>query len=253
MRDKLVDLTGKIIVLTGACGFLGRSFARDLAGQGALVHAIDILPNNAAKRILGRSTRIHYTRCDITLREDLERLRLVLPRIDVLVNNAAMNPQPNAPSHSFATMTLEEWNTSLGVNLTGSMLACQILGCSMSRGSSIINIASIYGVVAPDPSLYPAGHTKPPSYGVGKAGLINFTRYLAVAWAKKRIRVNCLVLGGVENGQSRAFRTRYATRTPLGRMARPEDFTGLLVHLASDASSYSTGAAYTVDGGFTAW
>ena len=133
------------------------------------------------------------------------------------------------------------------------MLACQVLGRSMPRGSSIINIASIYGIVAPDPDLYPGGHTKPPAYGVGKAGLINFTRYLAVAWAKKQIRVNCLVLGGVESGQSRAFRTRYATRTPLKRMAKPEDFTGLLVHLASDASSYSTGAEYTVDGGFTAW
>jgi len=132
------------------------------------------------------------------------------------------------------------------------MLCCQVFGSLMKANSSIINIASIYGVVAPDQSIYPAGFTKPATYGVTKAGVIQLTRYLAAYWGQKQIRVNCLVCGGVENNQSIDFIKKYSAKTPLGRMARASDFIGILLYLASDQSGYTTGSVLTIDGGWTA-
>jgi NAD(P)-dependent dehydrogenase (short-subunit alcohol dehydrogenase family) len=139
------------------------------------------------------------------------------------------------------------------INVTGAMLCCQIFGSVMPPGGSIINIASIYGLVAPDQRLYRRGFIKPAVYGASKGAIIALTKYLAAYWGGQSIRVNCLVPGGVFNGQDSAFVKRYAARVPLGRLAKPNEFNGIIIYLASNASSYSTGATFVIDGGWTAW
>jgi 2-deoxy-D-gluconate 3-dehydrogenase len=185
-------------------------------------------------------------------------------RIDGLVNNAAIDPKFDGASDgqhrtSFEEYSLEAWRRSLDVNLTGAFLCTQAAAPFLleSGRASVVNIGSIYGFVGPDQRLYrePGGpeRYKPVDYSVTKSALLGLTRYLAAYWAGKGIRVNMLTLGGVAAGQSTEFARRYSERTPLGRMARPDEYGAGLVFLLSEASSYMTGANLVLDGGWMAW
>jgi 2-deoxy-D-gluconate 3-dehydrogenase len=208
---------------------------------------------------------------DVRRKDDVERMtREVVKqcgRIDILINNAAIDPKLDSAvvdklANTFEEYPLDLWQKSLDVNLTGALLCCQSVGKAMlSQGRGVIvNVCSTYGVVAPDQRLYRReGETeqklfKPVAYAVTKAGIAHLTRYLAAYWAGRGIRVNTLTPGGVYSGaQDEEFVARYSARTPLGRMASTDEMNGAMLFLVSDASSYMNGANLIVDGGWTAW
>jgi NAD(P)-dependent dehydrogenase (short-subunit alcohol dehydrogenase family) len=156
---------------------------------------------------------------------------------------------------------LTTWREVMAVNLDAMFVVAQEIGKRMvSRGKgSIIQTASIYGIMAPDPRIYEGSYylgreiNTPPVYAASKAGVVGLSKYLATLWAPANVRVNTLVPGGVESGQNETFKQRYAARVPLGRMANAEEMVGALIYLASDASSYVTGHTLVVDGGLSAW
>jgi NAD(P)-dependent dehydrogenase (short-subunit alcohol dehydrogenase family) len=240
---------GATVVITDINAGRTAEFAEDLSAR----HSVPTLGHGA----------------DITSKAEVDRLRDAVVerfgRIDVLINNAAINdmfenPVAATDESKFENYPLHLWQQSLEVNVTGTFLCSQSLGTVMARAGrgSIINIASTYGIVAPDQSLYKKrdgtqGFYKSVSYPVTKAAIISLTRFLAAYWGRNGVRANTLSPGGVENSQDRDFVEAYSGRTPLGRMAQPTDYRGAIVFLASDASAYMTGANLVVDGGWTAW
>ncbi|ACF15025.1 short-chain dehydrogenase/reductase SDR [Chloroherpeton thalassium ATCC 35110] len=269
---EMFSLKNKTAVVTGALGLIGKNHCLALAEAGANVVVTDL---NAEKcEAFATELRTSYqdamgVGADIASRDSVVALRdQVLKRfghIDILVNNAAINdmfenPTAAAELSKFENYPIDLWEKSLKVNVTGSFLCAQVLGAEMAKQGkgSIINVASTYGIVAPDQSIYkkPDGSQsfyKSAAYPVTKGAIISFTRFLAAYWGEAGVRVNTLSPGGVENGQDAYFINNYSKRTPLGRMAAPSDYRGAIVFLASDASAYMTGANLVVDGGWTAW
>lgn len=266
---ELFSLKNKTAIVTGALGLIGKEHCKALSDAGAniVVTDIDELKCNEFAKTL--ETESIGAALDVTNPDSIKKLRdKVLEkfgRIDVLVNNAAINdmfenPKAASEQSKFENYPLELWQKSVDVNLTGVFLCSQILGTEMAKqkSGSIINIASTYGITAPDQSLYikedgTQSFYKPPAYSATKGAVIMFTRYLASYWGKDGVRVNTLTPGGVENSQDEFFIQKYSAKTPLGRMAKPNDYKGALIFLASDASSYMTGANLVIDGGWTAW
>ncbi len=264
---KLFDLSGKTAIVTGAAGLLGRHHCRALAEAGAFVVATDSDRDACAAVAEAIGNSVIPVAADVTDPQSvatlMESVLSLSGRVDVLVNNAAINDKFENPGSAletsrFENYPLEMWKRSLEVNVTGVFLCSQAIGATMARAGrgSIVNVASTYGVVAPDQSLYrdPEGRQrfyKTPVYPTTKGAVLAFTRFLAAYWGEAGVRVNALSPGGVENGQDDFFIGEYARRTPLKRMATPSDFMGALIFLASDASAYMTGANLLVDGGFT--
>ncbi len=272
MSVDLFDVRGKIAVVTGGLGQLGRQFSLALADHGAWVAVLDIRADDAfvAQRFGERSRdeQFLFLAADVTDRASLERVRAQVKKKwgipEVLVNNAALDSPPNAPASEtgpFETYPEASWDKVLDVNLKGVLLCCQVFGGQMAEAGrgSIINIASIYGLVSPDQRIYEYRRRdgkpffKPVAYSVSKSGLLNLTRYLATYWAGCGVRVNTLTFAGVFNNQDEQFLQNYAAHVPLGRMAREDEYNGAVIFLASDASSYMTGSNMVIDGGWTAW
>ena len=264
----LFNLTNKTAIVTGALGLLGQKHCEALACAGANVVVADIdeikaknFAENLGENHLGVGINVTDQK---SLQLANERIVDRYHRIDILVNNAAINDMFESPLlakelSAFENYPIESFRKSLEVNVLGVFLCSQIFGSVMANAGSgsIINIASTYGMVGPDQTIYrnEAGEQsffKSPSYPTTKGAIINFTRYLAAYWGKNGIRVNTLSPGGVENNQDAYFTQNYASKTLLGRMAQPNDYQGALLFLASDASAYMTGANLVVDGGWTA-
>lgn len=261
---KLFDVSNKVIILTGAGGLLGTQYAEGLCQAGANIVLADLdfvrCKKQADRLRIKYNIEVLPIKLDITdkksiinlVKETIKRFS----RIDVLINNAAFQEGQKEREVEFEEFTLESWNKVISVNMTGVFLCCQEVGKIMKKQKHgiILNIGSIYGLVAADQRIYgKSGLNSSIAYASTKASLINFTRYLASYWRNTGIRVNILSLGGVENNQNHEFIKRYSDKTMLGRMAKKEEYVGAVLFLTSDASSYMTGANVIIDGGWTAW
>ena len=271
-RD-LFDIRDRVAVITGGAGLLGQQHAEAIASAGGIPVLLDLPranPKAAAERLRERSRHALGCEADITREEDLVAVRdsllKELGRVDILVNNAANNPAVGTGGPDVWTRVesfpMTVWERDIAVGLTGAFLCCKIFGTEMAkRGRGVIlNIASDLSVISPDQRLYrregvpnDRQPVKPASYSVVKTGLVGLTRYLATYWADRGVRVNALSPGGVFAGQPEDFVARLVERIPLGRMARVDEYHGVVLFLCSDASSYLTGANVVIDGGRSCW
>ena len=262
--SKLFDLSGRVVIITGAAGNLGSKYAEGLAQAGANIVLADIDYANCKK--LGKELESKYSTKTLAVKLDLTRKISIknmvsksmkqFSKIDVLINNAAYQGNQKTRKIKFENFPLNEWNKAISVNLTGIFLTCQEVGKIMvkQKNGNIINISSTYGLVAPDQRIYGvSGQNAAAFYSATKAALVNLTRYLASYWNRTGIRVNSLSPGGVENSQEKNFIKNYSEKTILGRMAQKDEYVGSILFLSSDASSYMTGSNLIVDGGWTAW
>lgn len=262
---ELMRLDERVAIVTGGAGHLGLAAAEALAELGARVVIVD--RDEAACQARAADVGGRFGVGTLAVATDLSRdeagsdivarTLAAFGRIDVVVNNAAFTGASGLPGYAvpFPQQSLEAWDAALRVNLTAPFLLVQAARealASSGRGA-VINIGSIYGIVAPNMGLY-AGTVmgNPAAYGASKAGIAHLTRYLATVLAP-HVRVNCVSPGGIERGQPEAFQERYRGLTPLGRMGREEDLKGAIAFLAGDAAAYVTGQELAVDGGWTAW
>ena len=271
------DLTGRTALVTGAGGLLGRQHAAALVEAGARVVLTDIGLKHAEAAIdtIRKSTpssELIAAALDVTALDSVHGVADDLASrgvtIDILVNNAAIDPKVTSSpgvmhSSRFEAFPVPQWQMEIAVGLTGAMLCAQVFGSSMAmRGHGVIlNIASDLGVIAPDQRLYRQPHVtredeqpvKPVTYSVIKHGLIGLTKYLATYWADKGVRVNAISPGGVFNNQDPAFVERLTRLIPMGRMADVDEYRAAIQFLCSDASSYMTGQNIILDGGRSVW
>jgi len=262
---KLKNLKGRQALITGAAGGIGRVIAQTLAELGADLLLVD-LPGAQYGTIVQEikqnwGVKVWILDCDLELQGDRDRLiEAVLQQdngLDVLVNNAAFVGASGLQGWctDFEQQSVETWRRALEVNLTSVFDLCKGFTplLKQSKGGSIINIASIYGLYGPDYSLYEGTEMgNPAAYAASKGGLIQLTRWLATTLAPQ-VRVNTISPGGVLRNQSKVFIDRYESRTPLGRMGVEDDFRGAIAYLSSDLSGYVTGHNLKVDGGWGIW
>jgi NAD(P)-dependent dehydrogenase (short-subunit alcohol dehydrogenase family) len=257
----LMRLDGRVAVITGGAGHLGRAMAAALVELGAKVALVDRDPaaTDAAAAVYGSGSAgfaLDLTD-DAAVRSLPDTVKAKLGGFDILINNAAFVGTSALQGWvvPFAEQSVDTWRKCLDVNLTAAFVLTQAATplLAASGHGSVINVASIYGVVGPDYGLY-AGTSmgNPAAYAASKGGLIQLTRWLSTTLAPK-IRVNALTPGGIARGQPREFADRYVARTPLGRMATETDMIGAAAYLAGDLSAYVTGQNIVVDGGWTAW
>lgn len=275
--DSLFSVEGKICIVTGGFGQIGKNFVSALNERGAkvavwgrTVNKERIVETFGAEAL--EDSKLRFYSVDITDKLEMNRVLDDMEEIwgnspDVLVNNAGIDTQPSAPpevSGPFEKFPEEIFREVVNVNLVGTFLASQAVGARMKKakkGGSIINIGSIYGMLSPIQDIYAykkeqtgVEFVKPVAYSAAKGGVYNLTRYLATYWGKDEIRVNTLTPAGVwRRTQDQTFQKNFCERMPMRRMSREDEYNGSLIFLASQASSFMTGANLVVDGGWSAW
>lgn len=244
----IFDLSGKTIVITGGMGLLGSEYLGILSDYGATVISVD----------LDKHPGFTSYKCDIGNRQQvksvIKEISNSFGKVDALINNAAINPQPEGEMPQFTEYPADLIYKAIDVNIMGTVYMTQeVINVMLKTGTkgSIVNVSSTYGIVSPDKSIYPPGFFKPVDYAITKSAIVNFTRYVAAHYGEFGIRCNTLIPGGVFNNQEEEFVKKYTAKTPLGRMADKSDYNGAVLFLVSDASCYMTGAEIVVDGGFT--
>jgi NAD(P)-dependent dehydrogenase (short-subunit alcohol dehydrogenase family) len=267
MASDPIRLDGKVALVTGGAGILGRRFCAGLAAAGARVALVDLSEDQAREAAAEIGGEVTGFGSDVSEPASVAAcVEAVVERfgaVDILLNNAASKTaDPRAFFTPFEDYPLETWREVMSVNIDGMFLMAQAVGRQMverGSGGAIVQTASIYGLVGPDHRIYEGSDylggpiNTPAVYSASKAAVVGLTRWLATYWAAKGIRVNCLVPGGVSSGQNSRFAELYSDRVPLGRMAEADEMVAPMLFLASDASSYVTGQVLAVDGGWTAW
>ncbi len=260
MIEPVCEVSGKVVMLTGAAGLIGKTLARAFSERGAAMVLVDVPPKDPVK-LAGEigAENVFGVECDVAdvaavrgvVQETLERFG----RIDVLINNHHYLAA-GAWGSGAETFPDEAWESIIRVNLTGTFVMCREVGRVMlEQGNGVvINLASTYGVVSSNPALYEDNSLASPiAYSASKGGVIMLTKYLACYWGGRGVRVNSLTPHGVWNHHEEAFEERFSAMTPLHRMMQPEEIVGPALFLASGASSYMNGANLIIDGGWTAW
>lgn len=267
------QLNNKVAIITGSCGLLGKEHAYALleAGCKVVITDLSVKALNTVKKELEttfKSENILCMKMDVTNKKDIQKVKKNLEEkdmsINILINNAAINPKVSKDNKSkelsrFENITLNDWDSQISVGLSGAFLCSQVFGQMMlsnKKGGVILNIASDLSVISPDQRIYRKPNTleenqpvKPVTYSVIKTGLIGLTRYLSTYWADKNIRVNALSPGGVYTDQDSNFVKQLSSLIPLGRMAKKDEYRSAIQFLCSDASSYMNGQNIVIDGG----
>lgn len=273
--DRLFSLKDKVVIITGATGLLGSQHAEVVAEAGGIPVLLDLDQERCNK--LAKDLNEKYSveaigyKVDITneneIIKNIAEIKNKFKTIHALINNAANNPKVEDSSEKafsrLENFPVSVWNSDLAVGLTGSFLCAKHYGFLISQnpeGGTILNISSDLGLIAPDQRLYrktglpdELQPVKPVTYSVVKAGLIGLTRYLATYWADKNVRCNAICPGGVENNQNVDFLKEVTSRIPLGRMAKKDEYKGLVLFLLSDSASYLNGSIVSADGGRSVW
>jgi NAD(P)-dependent dehydrogenase (short-subunit alcohol dehydrogenase family) len=269
---ELFDLFGRVGIVTGGAGIIGKELVRGLLVHGANVVVADI--DAKAGEAFAASLRDEFNNnCVIAITTDVTNPKSVSAmvaqtvrqwkKVDFLLNNAALfGTDPKDYYAPFEEYSLEEWRRIMAVDLDGMFLVVREVGKQMvaqGTGGSIVQTSSIYGVMASDPRIYEGSTFKgypinnPAVYSAAKAGVVGLTRWLATYWADKNIRVNAIAPGGTMAHENDVFMRKYSNRVPMGRMAYSSEMVGAVIYLVSDASSYVTGQCLMVDGGLSAW
>lgn len=268
---EMMKITGKTAVITGGAGLLGIKHAEAIAEAGGIPIILDVnvIKINEAVQLIKDKYGVDCLgfNCDITKIEDIKNCKSEIlnkyKSIDILINNAALDPkvskdQPKQSLNRLETFGLSQWNLEISVGLTGAFLCTQIFGAEMvkNRSGVIINVSSDLGIIAPDQRLYEQKDTpdseqpvKPITYSVIKHGLIGLTKYITTYWAKDGIRANTLCPAGVFTNQPESFVKNISQLIPMGRMAHNGEYKAAIIFLASKASSYMNGQTLIIDGG----
>lgn len=260
------DFEGKIVVITGAVGILGRTFVKRFSSLGANVVLIDLDFSSVDDFLESVPDNLDYISCDISDEEQVAKcastIRERYSRVDILINNAATKTDNVQRFFApFEEYSYETWKEVMSVNVDGTFLITKALTPLMPvcGKASIIMVSSIYGLFGPDARIYNGSHylgtqiNTPAVYSASKAAVVGLGRWLATQLAPRNIRVNCIAPGGVGSGQNSMFVEQYSSRVPLGRMATPNEIADGILYLASSSASYVTGQVLAVDGGLSAW
>jgi NAD(P)-dependent dehydrogenase (short-subunit alcohol dehydrogenase family) len=271
------NLRNRYALITGGAGLLGLQHAAALLELNASVIITDISSNALSKvkkqlQVDFDEDKIFLKEMDVSCVDDVHLVANYLEeldiRLDILINNAAIDPKVTKKegikeTSRLENFSLDQWNNQISVGLTGAFLCSQVFGSKMAadnKGGVILNIASDLSVISPDQRLYKKEGlgadeqpVKPVTYSVVKSGLVGLTRYLATYWSDQNIRSNALSPGGVFNKQDDKFVKQLSSLIPLGRMANKDEYRSAVQFLCSDASSYLNGQNVIMDGGRSIW
>ena len=259
------NLKDKVAIITGGAGNLGIVYAEALAEQGCDIVLVDIVEEKAkeiAKNIAEKYwVKAQGMKIDLFSKESVKNVFETvfnnMGRVDILINSA----QYSCPGDTEPVETFDQdiWNKTMEINVTGTFLCCQQAIKYMKNCGAILNMGSVMGVIAPDRRIYEGSNydgkqmNSPLVYTTSKAAIVGLTKYLAVDFAKKKIRVNCVSPAGFESGQTELFKSKYHDKIPMNRMADKEELKGAVAYLCSDASSFVTGHNLILDGGMSSW